>query len=257
MVNSINYVIAIPTYNRVNEVINKTLKTLKEGDINKNKIYLFVANKEQYKLYEENIPKDLYNKIIIGKKGITNQRIFISTYFKENQYVISMDDDVEEFRILKNDKLVKLKNINNFFIEAYERMKREKLFIWGIYPVNNAFFMYNEVTTDLRFIIGITYGFITRHDKSLKMSKKIDVKEDYEQTILYYKKDGGVIRYNNITIKTKFNAPGGLEKDRYERNKYAAEYLVKKYPNYLVRNDRKNGTPEVKLLKLPRVYYTL
>jgi 3-hydroxyacyl-CoA dehydrogenase len=56
-------------------------KTLYEAGIHKNKIYLFVANKEQYKLYEEHVPKNLYNKMIIGKLGITNQRIFISKYF--------------------------------------------------------------------------------------------------------------------------------------------------------------------------------
>ena len=248
----VNYIVAIPTYNRVEEVTNKTLRTLKDGGISKNKIYLFVANKEQYKLYENNVPKDLYNEIIIGKKGITNQRIFISQYFKEGQYVVSIDDDVEEFQILKGEKLVKLKNLNYFFIDAYNLMKKEKLFIWGIYPVRNAFFMYNNITTDLRFIIGVTFGFIVRNDKRLKMSTKIETKEDYEQTILYYKMDGGVIRFNNITAKTKFSAPGGVGPDRYERHKKSTEYLVNKYPDIVVRNDRKNGTPEVKLLKLPR-----
>ena len=246
-----NYVVAIPTYNRVEEVTKKTLNTLKEGNVNKNKIYLFVANKSQYDLYEQNVPKNLYNKIIIGKKGITNQRIFISDFFSEGQYVISMDDDVEEFEILKGEKLVKLKNVNEFFIDAYKLMKKEKLFIWGIYPVRNPFFMYNETTFDLRFIIGVTFGFITRHDKKLRMSKKSETKEDYEQTILYYLKDGGVIRFNNITTKTKFNAPGGLGTDRFERNKNAAEYLTKKYPEIVTRKDRSNGTPEVKLVKLP------
>lgn len=248
----LNYVVAIPTYNRVEEVTNKTLRTLKDGGVSKNKIYLFVANKEQYKLYENNVPKDLYNEIIIGKKGITNQRIFISQHFKQGQYVISMDDDVEEFQILKGEKLIKLKNVNQFFIDAYNLMKKEKLFIWGIYPVRNAFFMYNNITTDLRFIIGVTFGFIVRHNTRLKMSTNAETKEDYEQTILYYKMDGGVIRFNNITTKTKFNAAGGLGTDRFERNKKAAEYLVNKYPDIVVRNDRKNGTPEVKLLKLPR-----
>ena len=222
------YVVAIPTYNRVQEVTNKTLATLKEGGVSKNKIYLFVANKQQYDLYEKNVPKNLYNNIIIGKKGITNQRIFISQYFKEGQYVISMDDDVEELEFLKGEKLVRLKDINNFFINAYKLMKKEQLFIWGIYPVRNPFFMYNELTFDLRFIIGVTFGFIVRHDKKLKMSTNAETKEDYEQTILYYKMDGGVIRFNNITAKTKFNSPGGLGTDRFERNNKAAEYLVKK-----------------------------
>jgi hypothetical protein len=248
----VNFVVAIPTYNRVDEVTNKTLKTLKDGGVSKNKIYLFVANKKQYELYENNVPKDLYNKIIIGKKGITNQRIFISQYFEEGQYVISMDDDVEEFEVLRGEKLVKLKDVNKFFIDAYNFMIKEKLFIWGIYPVRNPFFMYNAITTDLRFIIGVTFGFIVRHDRRLKMSTNAETKEDYEQSILYYKMDGGVIRFNNITTKTKFNAPGGLGTDRYERNKKAAEYLVSKYPDIVVRNDRKNGTPEVKLIRLLR-----
>ena len=247
----VNYVVAIPTYNRVEEVTKKTLNTLKEGGVNKNKIFLFVANKSQYDLYEQNVPKELYNKIVIGKKGITNQRIFISSYFNEGQYVISMDDDVEQFEILKGEKLVKLKNVNEFFIDAYKLMKKEHLFIWGIYPVRNPFFMYNETTFDLRFIIGVTFGFITRHNKKLKMSVKAETKEDYEQTILYYKMDGGVIRFNNITAKTKFNSPGGLGTDRFERNKKAAEYLVKKYPDIVSRKDRKDGTPEVKLNKMP------
>lgn len=248
----VNYVIAIPTYNRIEEVTNKSLNTLREAGIPKNRIHLFVANQQQYKLYEENVPKNLYGKIVIGKKGITNQRIFIASYFPEGQYVISMDDDVEQFEILKGEKLTKLTNINEFFDDAYKLMKKEHLFIWGIYPVRNPFFMYKETTLDLRFIIGVTFGFIVRHDKDLKMSIKAETKEDYEQTILYYLKDGGVIRFNNVTVKTKFNAPGGLGTDRFERNKNAAEYLVKKYPDIVTRNDRKDGTPEVKLARLPR-----
>lgn len=246
-----SYVVAIPSYNRVNEVVKKTLTTLKEGGVSSSQIYIFVANKEQYNLYEEGVPKELYAKIIIGKKGITNQRIFISKYFKEGQYVVSMDDDVEQVEIVKGNKLVKLTNVNKFFLEAYQLMKKTNLFIWGIYPVRNAFFMKNKTTFDLRFIIGVTFGFITRHDKSLHMSIKAESKEDYEQTILYYLKDGGVIRYNNITTKTKFNAPGGLGQDRFERNKKAAEYLTNKYPDIVSRKDRDDGTPEVRLAKLP------
>ncbi len=223
-----------------------------EGGVNKNRIYLFVANQEQYRFYEEAIPKSMYKAIVIGKKGITNQRIFIANYFDEGQYVISMDDDVEEFQMLRGDKLVKLGNVAGFFENAYKLLKTNKLYIWGIYPVRNPFFMYNEITMDLRFLIGVTFGFITRHDRRLRPSINAETKEDYEQTILYYKMDGGVLRFNNITAKTKFNAPGGLGTDRYERNKSAAEYLFKTYPDIITVFQRKNGTHEVKLKKLPQ-----
>ena len=99
-----NYIVAIPSYNREDIIVPKTLTTLKEGSILKNKIYIFVANKQQEKLYEKTVPKNLYNKIIVGKKGITNQRIFISKYFPEGQYIVSMDDDVEELQMMKHKR---------------------------------------------------------------------------------------------------------------------------------------------------------
>lgn len=247
-----NYVVAIPTYNRTAEVSAKTLKTLKDGGVPKNKIYLFVANKQQHDLYNQSVPRDLYHEIVIGKKGIANQRTVISTYFPEGQYVISMDDDVEEFNMLRGEKLVKLHNVHSFFLDAHKILVKEGLYIWGIYPVRNPFFMYKDITTDLRFLIGVTFGFITRHDRKLKVSIRAETKEDYEQTILYYLRDGGVVRFNAITAKTKFNAPGGLGTDRYERNLAAAKYLTAKYPDIVSRNDRKDGTPEVRLAKMPR-----
>lgn len=248
-----NYIVAIPTYNRQDVLANKSLKTLIDGGVSKNKIYLFVANKEQYKLYENAIPKNMYNEIIIGKKGIANQRKFISKYFPEGQYIVSIDDDVEELLMLRGEKLVKMKNIDGFFKDAYRLLKKEHLFIWGIYPVMNPFFMYNTITTDLRFIIGVLFGYINRHNKKLEPSIRSETKEDYEQTILYYKMDGGVLRFNNVTPKTKFNAPGGLGTDRYERNKNAAIYLKERYPDIVNRFERKNGMPEIKLARLPRV----
>jgi hypothetical protein len=65
--------------------------------------------------------------------------------------------------------------------------------------------------------------------------------------------DGGVLRFNYITTKTKFNAEGGLGKDRYEKNNNAANYLQKTYPSIITIFHRKNGMPEVKFSKMPRI----
>ena len=79
------YVVAIPTYNRVEQVVAKTLTTLLSGGVSKNNIYIFVANKTQEKMYVEGVPANMYNKIVVGKKGIANQRKFIMRYFPEGQ----------------------------------------------------------------------------------------------------------------------------------------------------------------------------
>lgn len=247
-----NYVVAIPTYDRADVIANKTLHTLLDGKVNKNKIYIFVANKEEEKKYREKVPSNMYHKIVVGKLGIMNQRIFISKYFPEGQYVVSMDDDVEELLMMKNsEKLVKMHDLDAFFMDAYKELKKEGLYIWGIYPVRNPFFMKKKISTDLKFIIGVLFGYINRHLKQLQPS--IETKEDYEQSILYYKMDGGVLRYNYITPKTKFNAEGGLGKDRFARYKKAAEYLKKTYPDIITIFHRATGMTEVKLARLKRV----
>jgi hypothetical protein len=248
-----NFVVAIPSYNRENIITTKTLQTLKDGGISPQKIYIFVANKQQYNLYNNLVPKNLYNEVVIGKKGITEQRKFISSWFPEGQYIVSIDDDVDEIQILnKKGKLVKLENINNLFISSYKLLKKEGLYIWGIYPVRNDFFMKPTITTDLRFIIGVLFGYINRYDKRL-IPSRIKSKGDYEQTILYYKLDGGVLRYNFIAAKTRFNAEGGLGKDRKQMSSDSANYLKQKYPDIITIFHRKNGMTEVKLSLLPRV----
>jgi hypothetical protein len=149
-----------------------------------------------------------------------------------------------------SDKLVKITDVDGFFKDAYKNLIKEKLFIWGIYPVRNPFFMKPKTTTDLKFIIGVLRGFINRHSKDLEPSVDSEGKEDYEQSILYFKKDGGVFRYNNITVKTKFNAVGGLGKDRFDMNKKAADYLKKTYPDIITIFHRKNGMTEVKMKRM-------
>ena len=266
-----DYVVAIPTYKRYGEVTKKTLPTLKRGGVPKSKIHVFVANKTEEKLYREKMDPDTYGQIVVGKKGLVNQRIFISEYFPMGTCVVSLDDDVEKFQKLKGstfkiskkkktmkkdksqNKLTDLKNVDKFFKDAFSLLKKENLYLWGVYPTNNPFFMDNKVTTDLRFIIGVVHGYIVRKDKSLRPSKQSLSKEDIHQSILYYLKDGGVLRFNNVSFKTVFNAPGGLGTNRYGMNKTAQEYLCKTYPNIAKKKFRPDGTPEVRLINNPEV----
>jgi len=236
------YVVAIPSYNRSDVILDKTIHTLIQGGVNLKNIFIFVANKLEKDKYIH-----IHPNIIIGKLGITNQRIFIKNYFKEGTHVVEIDDDIEGLFKLKGERLVRITNIHDFFLDAFKLLIKEKRFLWGIYPVRNPFFMKNTITNGLTFIIGALHGFIVRHDKCLNPNALAEGKEDYEQSILYYKLDGGVIRFNNITIKTKFLAKGGLGEDRFERNRLSAEYLQKKYPTLVTIFHRKNGMTEIRL----------
>ena len=245
------YIVAIPTYNRYEEINTKTLSTLKKGGVPKNRIYVFVDNKEEEKKYKESMDKNTYFKIVVaGTSGITNLRVFISKYFPSGVKIVSLDDDIERVEKLTRDgKLSVKRDLHSFFKKSFNDLKKHGLYIWGVYPVRNSFYMKNSIQTGLRFIIGALYGYINRHDSSL-YPKKIKEKEDYLLSILFYLKDGGVLRYNNITIKTKFYAKGGIGPEiekRKKSNEDAVKYLISKYPNLVSKFRRGDGRIEVKL----------
>ena len=241
------YIIVIPSYNRADVLKIKTLTMIKDLKVNK---YIFVANKKEYDIYKSIIPNELYTDIIIGKKGITAQRIFISKYFPIGENIVSLDDDVEYMSELVNGKLVKITNVDIIFKQGFIDLKKYGFYLFGFYPTSNPFYMLGQkpITTNLKFIIGTVHGFINRHDRDLIPT--VPEKEDVQFTIGCFLKDGGVLRYNHIAFKTKFKSTGGLGtvEGRYESNKKAALYLHKKYPILTRIKIRNNGMYEIVLV---------
>ena len=252
-----DFIIAIPSYNRAKELNDKTLITLKEGGIPPEKINIFVANASEELVYKYILNKENYNKIIIGELGIRNQRIFISKYFPEYTHIVSCDDDIEAF--LKpyeglnnyNKKLDKIEDLNKLFNNTFELLRTENLYLAGFVGHTNDFWLNPGYSTNLKFIIGVCHMYINRHEEDLYPSEECEVKEDYEQSIKFYLKDKGIIRFNDICFKTKYNEPGGVGVDRFDRMKKAQEYLCKTYPFICKAKFRKDGTPEVNLSGFP------
>ena len=270
------YVVAIPTYKRAETISKNSLGVLNKRGIQKSRVYLFVANLAEKKIYQQQVESHLYGHIIVGKLGLRNQRNFITQYFKEGQMIVEMDDDIGEIYRLqagkekKDNKLLELTNLDHFFKDAFHRLlshttslekskyswnkrggaQKPQAHLWGIYPVDNPYFMQSRITDDLRFIVGPLWGKINRHAKNFKLT--IDEKEDVERTLQHYVKDGSVFRFNNVTIKTTYyKTKGGMQSENKDRQKEAltsAKYLVKKYPSlttlYL---KKKSGHPEVRL----------
>lgn len=232
--------IAIPSYNRYDTIGNKTLLFLsKMNGFKREDITIFVADQEQHDLYTEHNPG---YTIVIGEKGIRNQRNFISNYYDKDVYIISIDDDVECLLSLDNIET------NNLFIDAKREMDMTGICMWGTNAVKNEFFMkgQDKITHNLKFCIGVLYGYI---NKKLLIPDDISIKEDYMRTILYYDNYGGIIRFNHIYAKTKYYAKGGIgsKQDRHDANENAVKYISETYPHYASAKRRKDGTGEIRL----------
>lgn len=275
-VNSNNYIIAIPSYNRADILKTKTFATLKRHNIPDNIIYIFVANNDEREKYIMKIDIDPEH-IIIGLKGLKNQRNFISSYFPEGEYIVQLDDDIDEIveliipnnrtsmrtsmrtakqkrEMMKKHKIKPITNLNKFIVDAFNICVSKGIYLWGIYPVDNPYFMTDTITTDLRFIVGPFWGIINRHSEQLKLS--VDEKENVERTLQYYIMDGGVIRFNNISITTNYyKTPGGMQTNSTTNNRRtaaqkSAELLHAKYPQYTkIITKKRTNWPEIKLVK--------
>ena len=153
-----------------------------------------------------------------------------------------MDDDIENVMFLDNTKLTTVNSLKSIISFVINTMDSAEVNLAGIYPIANYFYMKDTVTTDLRFCIG---GFYIFKNKKLMLSTSADSKEDIENTIKYFIHDGSVLRFNNLTFKSKKHACGGLGKDRDTLNTYAAAYLVNAYPAVCVY--KKDSITEIRL----------
>jgi hypothetical protein len=250
-----DYVIAIPSYKRAETLRDKSLKLLHEYNIEPRRIYIFVANKEEEKVYKDILDPKSYNKIVVGVPKIGPQRNFISDYFPVGKPLVHMDDDVSafiEWSATARRNETPLKDLKGLILKGFDACRKANCSLWGIYPTANGYFMKNEHTTDLRYVIGAFNGCFnpgTKGPKGVKLELEMD-KEDYERSIRFYLRDGAVVRLRNVAPKTAYYTEKGGNQEFRTMKTVAdgAKKLIKMFPELCSLNmTKKSGYPEIRL----------
>jgi hypothetical protein len=252
-----DYIICIPSYKRAIVCKEKTLATLIENKIDPKKIYVYVANKEDYDLYKQTLGPSEYNKLVIGKKGLVPQRQFIMEQWPTGKQIVFFDDDVESIDLSLSPRF-KGHNLDYFIRQAFNECNEQNAYIWGVYAVFNPFFRKPrpELSTQLNYIVGAFYGIINRpklESIKLTITKENGQKEDVERSLKYFIHDGIVLRFNKIGFTTKYyGKEGGLGRfeDRIKPMKEACKKLEEKYSDYGYIKVRSNGMSEFVLKKV-------
>ena len=252
-----DYVVCIPSYKRAELCNEKSLTMLKNNHINSKKVYVYVANQEEYDEYVKILDPKLYSKLIIGLKGLVPQRQFIMEQWGEGKHIVFFDDDIASIDLTMSS-LFKGKTLDYFFKYAFKECKKQKSYIWGVYPVFNPFFRKarDELSTCLNYIVGAFYGIINRpHLKSIELTitKENGQKEDVERTLKYFVEDGIVLRFNRVGFITKYyGKAGGLGtfEDRLKPMLDASKKIKATYPEYGEISTKKNGMTEFRLKKI-------
>lgn len=230
--------IVIPSYKRADILIERTLPLVLKSNIKAEDIYIFVVQ-EELEEYSEKINNKSIN-IIVGKKGIKEQRGFIAEYFKDDQFILTLDDDVKKIQELEGEKLVNVKDLDMLNKKVYKTMIDNGSKCCGVYPTNNPYFMKPVTTHNLKFCIGAMRWFI--NDSFIEMNRYYTLLEDYEVSLKYYLEYKTITRLSYIAIEHDFNKLRGGLKETTDRSFEAKEAEVidfrDKYKLYTTINDR-------------------
>lgn len=239
-----DYVIAIPSYNRPGAISKKTLAMLDRHNIEKERIHIFVATNEQNVLYTEANPG---YKIITAQLGLANARNFITNYFPIGKPIMSFDDDITEIKQKADTRLQPIGDLHAFILSGFAMCVEHGRRMFGLYPVANGMFMKHKLRDGLQLCVGGVWGIL---NPGSELRITVEYKEDYERCILMYMKDGGVIRFDNVTLVTQFyKGDGGMVNVRTkELVAEAANTLLTRYPQFVKpRKSTKLGYMEIGL----------
>ena len=217
--------------------MNRDIKTISEAYIQEIALspYVKTDDKDEKKEYLKYIDPKI-NIVIHEQKGIGATRNYIQSYYyeRDTEYIFSIDDDIKNLNIKILGEETKIDNLHNFIISSFGNCKKEKCFLWGISPFNNKFFLHEDKTTKLKYIPGGAFGFII--DKYLPVIHTgYDHLEDFEFTCLNFLRYKKVLRFNNVSMNTKFFNDGGInetyggKKARQEATKEACEIFKSEY----------------------------
>lgn len=252
-----DYQIAIPSYQRSSWLATRTLQTLVSGKVPADRINVFVHdNDPQLDAYED-ITKQLGVKLVVTPaRGIREQRQRIMDHFPAGTNICSMDDDIESVVQAKDEKtLAPVKNVHKFIQMMFAELVKRDLYVWGISPVPNAFYMRpGKFGEGLKLVMFTLYGFINRPEHPVQQTT-VEYKDEQELSLRAYWWDGAILRADGIAVKANYYGPGGCTAAGRVPPKVreSQDLLLAQWPGYAVENEKKDsGWPEMRLIPKKR-----
>lgn len=239
-----SYQIAIPTYGRHEGVKKLTLSYLQTTDIDPSVITLFVADEEEKVRYEEANPG---YRVVVGERGLVQQRQFISRFYPKSTPVFSFDDDISAIEVLEllapllgtkkpldhPCKLTPLTGLHSVLETGFGMAEERGIGLWGFYSVRNKGFLHPKVTTGLKFIMGHSMGFYAG-DHAFENILEFPMKDDYYLSLYHHKFGKGTLRFDGICVKAKqHSGSGGTCEDleaKLQINNETVDKIVSTFP---------------------------
>ena len=231
-----DFVVAIPSYQRAKKLRDQTLAFLRREEVPTEKIFVFVADEQEKKSYEKVLEPGSFGSLVVGVPTLHHQRNFIQNFFPQDQKILWIDDDIKKLKFKTS-----YRHLLPFVEEMFNLCVKEKLNLWGIYPVNNVFFLKERAVVGKLFCVHCFCGTINTKDLSYMNS----CTDDKYLSLFRYVADGAVLRYDGACPDTVYNTKGGLTEHRALFRTQELRELIKTYPELCQIKKKANGREEV------------
>ena len=231
----------IPSYKRPYIFRDFTLKFLTKHNVSTDDIYVFVRNDDPL--------QDYYLKschiIKTDVKGIGATHNFITEYFDEDEFIVEIDDDLED---LYDNTRTPITDFLSIINDMKQIMLEKKISYGGTYQVINPMFMSQQAqyTYNLKYMLGCMRLRFIKKDIHIETN----FAEDFEHCLQYWLRDGQILKNNHIAPKTKnYCVEGGCAADGRDNltEKADKEFLALKYPTLCKLFQRKSGVWDLRL----------
>jgi hypothetical protein len=234
-----DFVVAIPSYNRSETLITKSLPLLLSGKVPAERIYVFVIAEQEaeYKRAIESLNKKFPDvkdvNLVVGVRTLRAQRNFIIDYFPKGQRILMIDDDIKAIKRKTGEQtMTDVVDLQKMVGGMFDICAEKGVDLWGIYPAYNAYFMKYDYTRGLNFILGSFYGQVNHP----RFKCTYEHGEDYARSLKeFYDNPNGTIRFNFVTQNTHgFSGTGGMNSPEFNRLKNvkpALQKLKSEYPD--------------------------
>jgi hypothetical protein len=238
--------VAIPTYNRPELIQKAALAYLERSQFPIEQVDIWISGQSQWSLYDD-LPDHWRKRFKLGVKGLSPNRYAAEDTYPPGMQLFWMNDDIFSIRELAADgKHLGEVPLQQVLSAGFSACVKAGAHLWGIYAVDNHFYMSRKVHIDLRYVVGCAYGIILQHHEHLR-SRFGDAKEDYERALRFYQADGCIVRLDYFSPKTiYYNSPEIFPNtETVEQN---IRELERNWPAWVHRNTRKRSPfPEINI----------
>lgn len=239
-----SYRVAVPSYRRVDTLATRTLPMLLTGGVAPDRIAVYAhASDDNLPDYRGLCDSAGITLRVSDVRGIAAQRETILADHPPGTALLQVDDDVSGvFEAIDTKYLRRVDDVDGFARRMFAETTRRDLWVWGLAPVPNAFFLTpGRLFEGLKFAIFSFLGCYTRPGHPVHTTT-VETKEDYELCLRAWWWDGGILRHDGAAARADHYSAGGCSQLRTPAIESAsAEALSAAWPGLVRPNTRRQG----------------